>query len=471
MKFSIPRFYLTPALALIATLGAASAARAGGDESPAEACAAFTQRHYSGSGQTVECEAAYHHYNSSAWKAKSTAATGADTRVRVGSFNLYHMGDSQSAYKNFDLVAQICNQWDVVAGVELMPLPNDEVRINSALDTVIEAVKKDANAAPVRVEVLRANYTKPGYLRLLDALQKLDPNWALIMTPTAMGETVSNRELSGFYYRASKVKPQVIEGCGTLGCRAKYAGAKAAMVSRPPFAAGFKSGKFDAVLLTTHIRFREPSEEVYKQELKELFPDGTHGVTPKDQVARLAEVKLASMLIGKMLKGSAEKDLIFMGDFNLETKKSTMDAWDYVLKAFDGARVYVDTPTSVSDQAGLRSAYDHFILNPSATQECDVAHATSFDFTDKAAFPAAAAYVKGLSKRADEYAAQLKAALTVNHGKVIRRYDDATVAEMVKDYKRRNIESQERNPYQVYRELISDHVPVTMSCETARDDD
>ena len=95
----------------------------------------------------------------------------------------------------------------------------------------------------------------------------------------------------------------------------------------------------------------------------------------------------------------------------------------------------------------------------------------SFDFTKAGAVPGLDSYLNHLPKSAEEYRTKISTELTISRDKVVRRFDDKSIEKMFSDFKRRMIESRSKNPFQVYREALSDHIPIAMICETGKDDD
>ncbi|MBI3848778.1 MAG: endonuclease/exonuclease/phosphatase family protein, partial [Verrucomicrobia bacterium] len=134
------------------------------------------------------------------------------------------------------------------------------------------------------------------------ALKILGPYWRAVysdMIPDAGG----NRERLGFIYDKRAV---IFNG---LAAEASPPRAKLGFEYLPdksfwrsPYLASFKSGNFDFVVLTTHIRWGE-SNEARRQEIE----------------------RLADWIEGKRLeKTNEDKDLIVMGDFNIPSLTSPL---------------------------------------------------------------------------------------------------------------------------------------------------
>jgi len=243
-------------------------------------------------------------------------------------------------------------------------------------------------------------------------------------------------------------------------------------VARPPFVAGFQSGSFDFVSLALHLRFRVPTEAGAMAKIKKIFNGADFGVGTDEDVARFAELKTIMKFAGTLAKGS-EKDVIVSGDFNLEPKDSRKDAWENVIAGLDGAKVYVTDQTSLSKLNGLASEYDHYVLNPGKTGECTPDSAHSFNFLESHTAPMVASSIHHLATQRKALEKALKAAYTVKGSRYVRLYTDDQVDAELAEFDRRLVDSQndDQTPYAVYEELISDHVPVVMSCTSGTSDD
>ncbi|HVK61716.1 MAG TPA: hypothetical protein VM432_09210, partial [Bdellovibrionales bacterium] len=411
-------------------------------------------------------------------------AKAADNKIRIGSFNLFHLGDNLSIMKNFDLVAQILNQWDVVGAQELMPLPSEYSKDNRKIAKIFGT---DQNGNDIEWTVI-----EPGYLRLLRALRKLDPSWALIMQPNPEGEG-STGEMAGFYFRTKTVGLKKFDYCleqtsgdvrdsamqANYGCVVRVPEGQRRLMSRSAFAAYFFSGKFDFVALTAHVRFRPAGPEDRVAQIAELcknHPNPARCKPSKDEVGRFYEVKAVVDQMNDIKKATGEDDIIYMGDYNLELKKSKMPMWEAALAAQPGLRVYQDDPTTLSvPQQKLASNYDHFIFDPVATSECSPSTVRVFDFTShtkKTKRPVHDAIdAKMTAKARDQMLEEKKEEIAT-----IIRPQSGTVASMVRRLSPKEEESflksfrgsllrMERNSYGAALELMSDHVPIEMECQ------
>lgn len=385
----------------------------------------------------VQCETNYHHYNSNGFKnyySRSYALRQGE--VRISEFNVLHPGMSKTRYKDYRKVAQMMEQYDVIGVTELIPLMGTDYTVNQSLMEFIEtapdiidqleaeiaSLKRSIAASTRGATVKKRNltlkerrlqqmqedledasslYRKPGYIKILDELQALEKDdshtWALILSPRGEGpETSNTKELVGYYYRSSVVKPQVNKYCKNSrywGRATPYAciinldaddmgDDKSGAFSRRPFLAEFISGNFSFALLTSHVLFQSPTDEdLMRYIMRKAFGVSTYvgfgtGMA-KDNYARFAEVKMSLEFIERNLKGSGhQKDIIYMGDLNLE---SANQFWPNVLSAWPGAQLFIDGKTSVTKTKydkhgdptfGKASNYDHFIFDPKVTDEC-----------------------------------------------------------------------------------------------------
>lgn len=369
----------------------------------------------------VDCFHNYHHFNSNAHKTHYNVFRARNAgEVRMGSFNLWHPGTSKSGYKDYDLVAKIMNQWDVVGAQELLAVVGEDLRHNQAvidfinkgpsliqtLETRIQASRNDQERlrltqelATLRDDLKRAPeiYRSPGYLKILDALRKLDPSWALVLTPRGeAAEAFHVHELVGFYYRSSRVRPIVNEHCQEFKERERngtpyacipnfyqsFMGRNTAHAfSRRPFLASFESANFQFSLLSSHVIFTSPRDP---EKIKDIMMAAFERPDYEDlgsgfnltTYARFAEIKLTLEFMGNFAKRYRNPNVIFMGDMNIESSNSF---WPQVLKEFEGGKVFVDEPTSLTQlryraggipSHGVTSNYDHFLFSPKLTPQC-----------------------------------------------------------------------------------------------------
>jgi len=327
--------------------------------------------------------------------------------------------------------------------------------------------------------------------------------------------------------------------------------------ARIPFMASFKAGDFDFTLLATHARFRAPNElnnlckkdcmDVIKKMLDEEFdPEGSdipalsstllakvlkqvkanEAGQVKDCLSaderQMPEVQAALKICANVLekrlkylidpriftrfyetkkllqfmntlKDEGEKDIILVGDFNLETKelvRNKVDYWEEILQDFPGSGLFVTDKTSLSrnkEGDGMVSNYDHFLFVPNDVKECKPLSAHAFDFRFEQSFidgnlpNRVGKYIlesKALNvgQMIDEYRNSLENLLVFkgsgNAQRLVKITDDEMDAE-VAEFERRIFGTQkiEKFSQMFLQEIISDHLPISMTCITSLGDD
>ncbi|MCY4643358.1 MAG: hypothetical protein OXB88_01960 [Bacteriovoracales bacterium] len=353
----------------------------------------------------VECYHNYHHYNSLAhvrhYK-ESRIAKMRSNRIRIGGFNMFRPTTNQSLFKDMELLAQIIHrEFDLLAAIELVPLHRKQWQLNNRIDGYIRHYNKilnteelsedERNGITQNLERAMFSYIVPGYIKVLEHLRKLDPNWALLLAARPESSRPEDtKEFVGYYYRASMVRPRPNKFCAqeiSLTTGRKHLGHLYACLpwfdekinrvfSRKPFIADFESGNFRFTMVSSHIIFRSPpvsNKEMMAAILSpafhvtdyRAFPRGS-GITSRNY-ARWAEVKLTLELMQTLRKQYGIKNIIYAADFNLLKK---FPLWTEILKSFPGGEIYIDTPTSLSAMNGPINDYDHFIFDPSEVDPC-----------------------------------------------------------------------------------------------------
>jgi endonuclease/exonuclease/phosphatase family metal-dependent hydrolase len=384
----------------------------------------------------VICENNYHHYNSSAYsKNYSRAKAMEKENVRISEYNALHPGMKKTRFKDYHYTAKLLNEFDLIGVTELLPLIGPDKKNNAAavsflkdgpkqykkfraelkdlkaqqrkkrrksvvlkrkiilLESVIKRMRKDLKLA-------KDLYRQPGYLKILTALHRLPggKDWALILSPRGEGAATSHtKELVGYYYRSSVVKPMTNKYCEKVrrfgkatpvACMVNMSAQdlgedKSNVFSRRPFMANFISGKFSFTLLTSHVIFDSPKDKKLMREIVhsafgvEHYKDlGSRVGIQKGNYARFAEVDVILEFIQKYTKENKTADVIYMGDLNLETNNKF---WPRVLSTWEGSKLYITGKTSTNEARyrsgniptnGVTSNYDHFIFNPKRTKEC-----------------------------------------------------------------------------------------------------
>lgn len=454
----------------------------------------------------VDCYNNYHHYNSAAFKSKySKSAARSKGTVRVASYNLLHPGSQRSIFKDLKLMANIINRWDLVVGLELLPIVGRDQKNN---DKVVSWLGSSVSAS--KSAKVAALFRAPGYVNILKELRKLDKSWALLLSPRADSAKKGQvEELVGFFYRATRVKPIINEHCQeyknkgdgfAYAClpnfRKSFMGRETTNVfSRRPFLASFESGNFDFSILGSHVIFGSPSN---KTEMKKIlkpsfgvdhYSDLGTGATSVTY-ARFAETAVTLEFMEKYKFYYDEQDIIYAADFNLTPSNKF---WSKVFENFPGGRLYQKAATTVTLKKtddgkptnGLSSSYDHFILDINETDECAgssgkarVSSLNNYKGTvgkyieknyiirKKGSLTQSATGKKIRSKRLSEFKKYLKSIYTIKNDKI--QWDDYQYDERVKAYDTRLFASQlsNRTFYKVQQELLSDHMPIAINCST-----
>lgn len=384
----------------------------------------------------VICENNYHHYNSSSYSKNYSRSKAMEKKnVRIAEYNALHPGMKKTRFKDYHYTARLMNEFDIIGVTELIPLMGPDRKNNEAVVTFLKdgpaeykklrselkALIKQQRSKRRKSVVLKRKiilleavtkrmrkdlklakplYRQPGYLQILTELRKL-PNgkdWALILAPRGEAAATSpTKELVGYYYRSSVVKPMKNSYCADIrkhgkaspfacivNMSAKDLGVdKSHVFSRRPFMANFISGKFSFTLLTSHVIFDSPKDKSLMREIVnsafgvEHYKDlGSRVGVQKGNYARFAEVNVILEFIQKYTDKNKTADVIYMGDLNLETKNKF---WPRILSSWNGAKLYIDEKTSTNEARyhsggtatdGVTSNYDHFIFNPLKTDEC-----------------------------------------------------------------------------------------------------
>lgn len=346
-------------------------------------------------------------------------------------------------------------------------------------------------------------YRIPGYLKILEELRKLDSSWSLIIAPHGDAAVESNaQELSGFYYRATKVGLSRNAHCSnqynkaSSGCYPNfyetYMGEnKATLFSRRPFLATFTDGKKNFSLLAAHVVFESaPELEAQKEILQKTFNVSSLKELPtginKQNYARFAETYLTMQLIEKLREEGLER-IIYAGDFNLENQNPF---WKYISEKLPGYLVLIDDQTSVSENRfvkgqpsnGVSSNYDHFILSTEVASVCKNASVVNFienEYAEKIKEkylvrieatkgpyqlnPHTETQIAQRTQTINDMLVNYNFSLTKNNEIVI---DTKTMTEDLNNFKERVFDSQlnDETYYKYFSQTMSDHLPIRMDC-------
>lgn len=362
----------------------------------------------------VECYNNYQHYGPTSKSAFTSS------QIRIAGYNLLHPGTSKSLFKDYGLVAKIINKYDVVAGMELLAtVGHDEANNQSVLEFLREnaklmedlKVQRTAEKNPTKRKAIEAHlnkviaslndgaslYRAPGYLKILIALKKLDPSWALILSPR--GDSAlqgSVEELVGFFYRANAATPILNPHCNEF--KDTKSGTPYACIAnmtskfmdkdyshhfaRRPFLASFKSGSMKFSLISSHVVFNfSGDDDAAKKLMNDVFnvdsPNDIGGGMNLTTFARFAEVKTTLDFMNRFKQKYNDKNIIYVADTNIVANNSF---WPDVLKSFPGGSLLIDEPSTISppryksdgqETLGVASSYDHFILDKTTFPGCD----------------------------------------------------------------------------------------------------
>lgn len=503
----------------------------------------------------VKCYYNYHHYNANAYRSyynRDAAIKG--EKIKIAEFNILHAGMSKTRYKDYKKVAQMINRWDVVGVTELLPLISDDLRHNQALvkfitkdapekieklkgqlvsqrsDTKIKQIKDQIESLEQDLKRAPSLYRDPGYLKVLKELRKLDngKEWALLLSPRGEGAKKTDvQELTGYFYRSSKVKPKVNQYCKEIRTKGKgtpvacipnmgplmLGQSKKDIFSRRPFMAEFMAGKFSFTLLISHVVYNSPRD---KKEMANIlrksfkindYSELGTGATIENY-ARFAEVKVILEFMQALRERFSQKDIILLGDLNLDSENPF---WQEVLPTMPGVNIFNKEKTSLSEARynkdgsetnGLANDFDHFLFDPQSTDECTNQYGQVETKVESFFEGITGRYLKKLykvrhekkyrgqyTKNAKKYNSLVKRFITPyqkrektfdtigtkiirSQGKDIRIKgiitDEKKVAKYIGGFYDRVLDSQfyDKTYYTYFKQLISDHMPISMECAT-----
>lgn len=419
--------------------------------------------------------------------------------IKMAAFNILRTGTNQTRFKKFDYVARIINQWDLVTAVEIMPTPNDVLEHNDKIDsarTLFEDFYENFSSSQKKLykKQLDQSYDKPGYIRILEELRKLDPAWSLILAPYPTGDHPTSYELSGYFYRASVVESKETSFCDrNRGCLLPIKNSLNRLISRQPFVARFVSGDLDFNAVAVHMRFREPPPDCNQAQVGEKCTEFTN--SEKSLIKKFEEVGsktdrfrfIELAIINESIK-DFKGDFAVMGDFNLDYDPEHRNE-KFWMMAMEGTetKVLIEQQTSISEQNGLSNPYDHFLLESNSTSSlnlCSGSSAGAFNFLidDKSSAPSVLRDLsqflkrrktqkKTMLKEYSEMIAEQKIVSTCTSKSCEQDYwySDNEAKDLSDGYWQRVLIDSDSNisfPYRVHIELISDHLPIYISCKT-----
>lgn len=462
------------------------------EKGPLEDCLLATDLYLREQTIEAECTENYVHFFPTAEQKVKLNQNRPDSELRLGSFNLFHLGDNQAPMKSLSVMAHVIDQWDIVGAQEMMPLGGFIAKDNAALGKILQ-VKIEKS---LKFPFANWNVIAPGYLRLLQELQKLDSSWALILQSYAEGEGGSG-EMAGFFYRSSVVTLKEWDYCPAeqsrdiktqaqlknYGCLTQLSPDVKKLISRTAFAAFFKTGNFDFIGLSLHARFRPSMIEAeiaeQKRQLCEQFEQPSKCKISKNEIGRYYEVMAVAQQIPVMKEKAKDADVIFMGDFNLELKPASADIWKAALNPAPRLRPFQKDPSTVGVKfSKMISNYDHFILDTKYTAECIVGTAKAYDFVKEgqAAKNKAGREIakyrnfKEQVQLAEDKRLFSESLIKLDFGSTIKVLSEKERTEVAGKF----LEALERmklNEHAVMLELISDHIPIEMTCVKNTPDD
>lgn len=146
----------------------------------------------------TECNDMFNHY------LPENSGSAKDTKeMRLGSYNIFRLSEQRKS-KRLDLIAQMMDsEWDLVALSEIQSNKSTDLKLNVNAQVAFRDGK-------INEDQLKKAYALPTYVLLLLELQKLDPTWGLILSPTSYGD---ESDMFGFLYRNSTVKPVESKYC------------------------------------------------------------------------------------------------------------------------------------------------------------------------------------------------------------------------------------------------------------------
>ncbi|MDO9183556.1 MAG: hypothetical protein Q7U04_14175 [Bacteriovorax sp.] len=373
----------------------------------------------------VDCFSNYQHYGPTSKSLKSSGT------LRIAGYNLLHPGTSKALFKDYSLIAKIMNKYDVVSGLEILGTVGHDEANNQAVLAFIQsspAMIADLNSQKTKTTDLakikvindklaklisdtRAAYSlyrAPGYYKILMALKKLDPSWALILSPR--GDSAlqgSVEEMVGFFYRANNVTPVSNPHCSEF--RDENGGTPYACIlnlsqkfmekdythnfARRPFMVSFKAGSMKFSLISMHVVFNfSGDDDAQKKLMNDVFgvnaPSDIGGGLNSSNFARFAEVKTTLNFMNRFRKKYNDNNIMFVSDTNLVANNPY---WNEVLKSFPGGSLLINDATTLSpprytsdgkETLGVANSYDHFVLDKSVFPGCDDGHVFNYYKSD-----------------------------------------------------------------------------------------
>ena len=134
-----------------------------------------------------------------------------------------------------------------------------------------------------------------------------------------------------------------------------------------------------------------------------------------------------------------------------------------VLENFKGAKPYVNELTTLGKRE-LINSYDHFVFTKDGDlKNCDTNGAGAFDFTNREHFVEADEIIRNHDLQ--NYKDEIRQEKKFKGNKMVDRYSSKKQEYLAIGYQNKILSSYENETFEVYKELISDHLPIYMNCK------
>jgi len=249
--------------------------------------------------------------------------------------------------------------------------------------------------------------------------------------------------------------------------------------------------------------FVSEDKDVRSDFLEQLFETGLYAEVVKrykiwtapEKIARFYELSLILEEMEEISKLEKDTDVVLGGDLNLEDAANPY-FWDFIKDNFNYSTVAIGSETSISKKSGLSKAYDHFMYDGDGSlDECKPIEASVLDFVNNKShwkgfehyFVKSESAVKKIAQAEFERLSQLSfvnkkgVPVPIDEINVTRGFTSCWDGETYKnqslaDVWRSQLECRTLNqflngtePYRLYTDLISDHLPVGMKCSKTSD--
>jgi len=217
--------------------------------------------------------------------------------------------------------------------------------------------------------------------------------------------------------------------------------------------------------------------------------------TAPEKIARFNELSLVLEGMEDIADLEKDNDVLLGGDLNLEDASDSY-FWRFFRKNFRYSTVAIGSPTSISKKSGLSKAYDHFMYDSEdSLQECQPLEASVLDFVNDMShwsgfekyFVKSESAIKKLSQIEFDRLSQVSFVnskgepITTDKINVRRGFKSCWDGQVYKnqslaDVWRSHFECRTLNqflngpePFRIYTDFISDHLPIGMKCTKTSD--